>query len=357
MPELEHVSVASLRDAATRGVISPTQLEALLVGADALARHSPTSTDPLVGNEGDEQLRFVRSFGDIFIAIGVALALGALGIAAGTFNLALGSGLTIVFGAALAEWLVGKKRLALPGIVLALGMTAAGVVFLPALLGYGGEGFKNAFPAYLAGGGAAAVASAFYWRHRLPYALSLIGAAIIGTVFWLLKSDMNNFGVLVLASGLSVFAVAMWFDRQDRARAGRLSDCGFWLHILAAPLITHGFVLMLGLAKSTHGNPSDIGPSLALVAFFGVMCAVALFIDRRALLVSAFAYVIGAVIQLVNMASGSGAQASLIVAGLFGLFVIGLGVYWHSLRAKLFASLAHSAPAQWVPEFRARAQA
>jgi hypothetical protein len=145
----------------------------------------------------------------------------------------------------------------------------------------------------------------------------------------------------------------MWFDRQDRVRAGRLSDCGFWLHILAAPLITHGFVSLLGLSAKSSG--SELGPSLALIAFFGVMCAVALFIDRRALLVSAFTYVIGAVIQLVNVASGAGAQASLIVAGLFGLFVILLGVYWHSLRAKLFSRLAHSAPAQWVPAFRASA--
>ncbi len=252
MNTTQSVSLDALRSAAANGIITHAQLDALLQSARATTPQ--TSDDALVGNEGDEQLRFVRSFGDIFIAIGVALALGALGIAAGKANVAIGSGLTILAGAGLAEWLVGKKRLALPGIMLVLGMTVAGGFFLPALLGFEGNDFKYAFPATLAGGGAAAVAGAFYWRHRLPYALALIGAAIAAMILWSMKENSQGLGTTVVLCGLVAFGFAMWFDRQDRARAGRLSDCGFWLHILAAPLITHGFVSLLGLSAKASGS-------------------------------------------------------------------------------------------------------
>lgn len=98
---------------------------------------------------------------------------------------------------------------------------------------------------------------------------------------------------------------------------------------------------------------NDLMPSVLLLGFFGAMCAVALFIDRRALLVSAFTYVIGAMIQLMNIVGGSGAHGTLIVAGVFGLFVILLGVYWHALRTRLFARFSNAPLARWVPTFRA----
>jgi hypothetical protein len=357
MPEQEHVSVASLRDAAARGVISPAQLEALLVGADALARHSPTSTDPLVGNEGDEQLRFVRSFGDIFIAIGVALALVALGFGVGKSSATVGSLITIVAGFGLAEWLVRQRRLALPGIVTAIGVTVAGGVLLPSLLGFEKVFITDFDGAIYSGGGAAAMAALFYWRHRLPFALLLIGGALFTMVLSKSEANLRMLGGLTLLCGLAAFAAAMTFDRKDRARTGRLSDCGFWLHILAAPLITHGFVMLMEFSRAGSQSGANIVPSLLLIGFFVVLCSVALFVDRRALLVSAFTYIIGAISQVMKMIGGDGSAGPLLVIGVFGAFVILLGVYWHSLREKVFANISGSALAQWVPPFRARAQA
>jgi hypothetical protein len=355
MPETAHISVATLRDAATRGIITPEQLEALLLGADAAPtiQHTP-ATDPLVGNEGDEQLRFVRSFGDIFIAIGVALALGALGFGAGTLNATVGSLVTIVAGFGLAEWLVRQRRLALPGIVAAIGVTVAGAVLLPSLLGFD-KVFVRDFPGVIyLGGGAAVMAALFYWRHRLPFALLLIGGALVAMVLPKSGTDMRALGGLTLLCGLAAFAAAMLFDRKDRARTGRLSDCGFWLHILAAPLITHGFVMLMELSKVDSRSSTNIVPSLLLIGFFVVLCAVALFVDRRALLVSAFTYIIAAISQVIKMIGGDGSFGPLSVVGLFGVFVIVLGVYWHSLREKVFANMSGSALAQWVPAFRAR---
>jgi hypothetical protein len=347
----ETVSFDALRHAAASGIITHAQLDALLQGASAPAM-APNEA-ALLGYEGDEQLSFVRSFGDIFIAIGVALALGALGIGLGEWNIAVGCGVTLFIGAGLGEWLVRKRRLALPGMVLALGMTIAGGVFLPALFGYGNKGASDMPTVLLAGLGAFAVAAAFYWRHKLPFALTLIGGALAMTLIWASGAKLESIGVLILLAGLIAFAAAMWFDKQDRARIGRLADCGFWLHILAAPLLTHGFVSLLGFSMAMRDSVSDLMPSLLLLAFFGAMCAVALFIDRRALLVSAFTYVIGAMIQLVNIAGGSGAHGALIVAGVFGLFVILLGVYWHALRTKLFSGFSNGVLASWVPPFRA----
>ncbi len=349
----ESVSLETLRSAAANGIITPAQLDQLLQSARAATPRA--NDDALVGSEGDEQLRFIRSFGDIFIAIGVALALGALGIGLGKWNAAAGCAVTILLGATLAEWLVRKRRLALPGMVLALGMTIAGGFFLPALLGYENKNATNTPTVLAAGLGAFAVATAFYWRHKLPFALTLIGGTLVLTLIWASGIKMENRGGLILLAGLLAFAFAMWFDRQDRARVGRLADCGFWLHILAAPLLTHGFVSLLGFTMTMRDSVNDLLPSLLLLGFFGAMCAVALFIDRRALLVSAFTYVIGAMIQLMKMVGGSGAHGALIVAGVFGLFVILLGVYWHSLRATLFARFSATPLASWVPPFRASA--
>lgn len=213
----ETVSIDALRNAATRGIITQAQLDALLQSASAPA--TPTPDDAaLVGSEGDEQLRFVRSFGDIFIAIGVALALGALGVGLGKWNIAAGCAVTIFIGAALAEWLVRRRRLALPGMVLALGMTMAGGFFLPALLGYGNQGAIHTPTVLAAGLGAFAVATAFYWRHKLPFALTLIGGALVMTLIWASGAEMGKMGGLILLAGLVAFAAAMWFDKQDRAR-------------------------------------------------------------------------------------------------------------------------------------------
>jgi hypothetical protein len=45
--------------------------------------------------------------------------------------------------------------------------------------------------------------------------------------------------------GLRVFAAAMSFDLSDRDRMTRRSDCAFWLHLLAAPLIVHSLISLI----------------------------------------------------------------------------------------------------------------
>ena len=84
-----------------------------------------------------------------------------------------------------------------------------------------------------------------------------------------------------------VFSFAMRFDLSDRLRATRRSDCAFWLHVLAAPLLVHSLV---GLVSDNTFKP-DTFAAIMIVVIALLLTIVALIIDRRALLVSALVYV------------------------------------------------------------------
>src|SRR3546814_1917346 len=82
----------------------------------------------------------------------------------------------------------------------------------------------------------------------------------------------------------------MWWDSSDPKRETRRSDVAFWLHLLAAPLIVHPVFSLLGL---TDGSASVMEAVVVLLVYVG-LGPTALAIDRRALLVSALAYVLWA---------------------------------------------------------------
>jgi hypothetical protein len=48
--------------------------------------------------------------------------------------------------------------------------------------------------------------------------------------------------LIFLCCGLAVFAVAMSYDLTDPERVTHRSDCAFWLHFLAAPLLVHSLI-------------------------------------------------------------------------------------------------------------------
>ena len=283
----------------------------------------------------DEPLRFVRSFGDLFITFGV-LVLGMVANYHADTQLKAGVWLLALF--ALAEFLVARKRLVLPGMVILLMM-----IFLSdALMAVAGED-RGALDWLVA----SVVAAVFFIRYRLPFAMvaSLV-CFVIATFVSLVEIGVSNwvYSSVLVVFGLATFALAMTFDARDRNRQTMQSDTGFWLHLAAAPMLTHG--VMVGYIIETQ----SFGGALP-VLFYLVFCSVALIVDRRALVISGVIYMIATVAinafesQLLSVAN------SLMALGLLGVGSILLGVYWYGLRRRLFGWLNGTFIAQWVPPF------
>ncbi len=97
-----------------------------------------------------------------------------------------------------------------------------------------------------------------------------------------------------LVLGLGVFLLAMRWDSSDPRRVTRRSDVAFWLHLLAAPMIVHPVFTLLGL----NDGQGSLGEGVVVVALYVALGLTALAIDRRALLVSALAYVLWALTDL-----------------------------------------------------------
>jgi predicted membrane channel-forming protein YqfA (hemolysin III family) len=142
----------------------------------------------------------------------------------------------------------------------------------------------------------------------------------------------------LLACGLLTFIAAMAFDLSDRERLTRRADCAFWLHLLAAPLIVHSLIT---LVAPDYFIMMTTSVAVTILAIFAALTIVAIVIDRRALLVSALAYVGIAVAYGLRTTSVIGQQADSQAVVLFttllvlGSLVLALGVGWLPLRRRL----------------------
>ncbi|HUD89533.1 MAG TPA: hypothetical protein VMR17_24010 [Xanthobacteraceae bacterium] len=342
--------------AVAEGIVTPAQVEALraFVGS---RRHAAERAD-------DERFRFMRGFNDFFFAVGIVLF--AIGIAffAGVdpiMNL-LAAGLIW----ALAELLVRRMRLVLPGILLA-GLFAFFVFRLteldwshiaqltglplrpPARLASSPvlgslEPIAIATKALVTG----LAAAAFYARFRLPFALLLIAASLVvlvSTVFGsILFPGVVTPSLILLACGLGVFATAMVYDLSDRMRTTRAADCAFWLHLLAAPLTVHSLIRLIvpATGAAPFGVTMTAMSAAAIFVIVALLTAVAVLIDRRALLVSALTYLGIAIGYALTSAirTDTGNQPAVFFATfvILGLMVLALGVGWQPLR-RLFLRL------------------
>jgi hypothetical protein len=348
---------ADLDDAVAQGIVTPAQAAALR----ELVQRRERERAIALGHE--ERFRFLKGFNDVFFAIGVVLFL--LGVAyfmpRGASGILLMA--AVVWG--LAELLVKRLRLVLPGILLAIAFVAlvlAASVGLPAE-GWLGSDIEWRWPTalsilqalqYYPGGPLvfaaramvpAAAAAAFYWRFRLPFALlplaaSLVIAALGVASFLVPDAAAVADTIFSLLCGLGVFAAAMSFDISDRERLTRRADCAFWLHLLAAPLIVHSVISLAARPLASglgRGAPMGSALALAVVAIIAVLALVALLIDRRALLVSGLAYLGGAVAYLL---SGDGVSVLAATLVILGAFVLTLGAGWVPLRRRLLALLS-----------------
>ena len=246
----------------------------------------------------DEPFRLLRGFRDVFIAIAVAIFAFGLSSLATAFSdgynlmfetvgtaedrvwLLVTSAAWVIVGVLLAEWITGRQRLPLASLVMSLAFAFWSMSFVTAVaINLAPDVFTGLDKAVDGATIWARIVGAllglifFYWRYRLPFTLlplaaaavfmgySLIGA-IVGET-WAEDNGRYIIGVL----GLCVFALAMWFDIKDRLRVTRFSECAFWLHLLAAPMLVHS--ILFDTSKD----------SAEPVVIFGIMAGAC---DRRA---------------------------------------------------------------------------
>jgi hypothetical protein len=301
-------------------------------------------TDP----QDDEALRFVTSFADIFVSLGLALFFGS---SAYLIDSAVGA-TGMWTGLAVLSWIVAeffsrRRRLALPSIIL-LGLFAASVFMATsglisdlnpdAPLNWWHPAspqdwiLTHAASLALAGLATAALTGLHYLRFRVPITIAAMAAAGIATVFglvyWLIPDvSVPAFNGMLLVAGMLVFISAMRFDMSDLQRLTRRTDIAFWLHLLAAPLIVHPLIATI----RQNGAEFDTHAAVVILAIFLGLGVVSLIIDRRALLVSGLTYAgiaFGTLLQKSGFAGNTPAATLLAL----GMFILLLSALWRPLR-------------------------
>nr|WP_294847355.1 hypothetical protein [uncultured Sphingomonas sp.] len=301
----------------------------------------------------EEQFRLITGFNDIFVAIASAILLFAVGWIGQSIGQRLGlvidgdgpSPLAPAFIAAtswgLATFFTAKRRMALPSILLLLafvgGVLAASMFSLVLMFGEDRLNHNETMMGLLAAV-SAAVGAAGAWLHwrtfKVPITIAAGGAAMAGIAISIMvaivgdtPSLRNILLVLTLCLGIGMFLFAMWWDSSDRARTTRRSDVAFWLHLLAAPMIVHPIFTLLGLNDGT----ATISEGLIVIVLYIVLGVTALAIDRRALLVSALAYVLYALSELFKQFGAVQLNIAL-TALVIGSALLLLSAYWHQAR-------------------------
>jgi hypothetical protein len=340
-----------------QGIITAEQAERL--------RALESLSDPIEfpASPDDEQLRFISGFSDVFVTIGLAMFIGAIGYLARQS----GDGLSMWVAIATTAWLLAEfftrqRRMALPSIVLLIVFAVA--VFGGAGILLGGSARPNSYPLSAAGMfgidpsqptmlAAAAFLTALltalhYWRFRVPITVAAGCGALTGTMVGLvygLAPELSHLArsVTIFVCGLAIFGLAMRFDMADPDRLTRRTDIAFWLHLLAAPLIVHS--LIDGMFDVSH--PLTPGSAVAIMAVFLVLSLVAVLIDRRAMLVSGLVYAGTAFWTLIRQAGLSDVTTPLTLLTL-GAFVLLLSAGWRPLRAGILGA-APSAISRRLP--------
>ena len=328
-----------LRQAVASGAISADAANALRMSVKQ-TREAP-ATD-------EEHFRLINSFNDIFVTIAAVLLLVAMaGIGDAVWSVNDGpsplAGL-LVAGAAwgMAEYFTRQRRMALPSIVLLLAFvggvfaTLIGLIFVA----FGGDNFgeNHVIPGLMVAGAALATAASawVHWRRfMVPITVAAGAAALAVTAIALVATGIgpdnlneNTILMLVFIAGLAIFAFAMRWDISDRERQTRRSDVAFWLHLIAAPMIAHPIFALIGV---TDGDNIGVGAAVAVLAVYIAFGLVALAIDRRALLVSALAYVLFALTFLFDRFGAVELNVAL-TALVIGSALLTLSAFWTPIR-------------------------
>nr|WP_070960791.1 hypothetical protein [Hyphomonas sp. Mor2] len=351
---------SDLRAAVGANVLSADQasrLEAFLL----------SRKDDGAGNEvvGQENLRFLANFNDVFITLGLIILFIGVSTMVGmiaTPALAQGNILAGVLSAfivgglawALLEYFCGRRRLLLPSMALTLifaGFVALGVTAFVANSMIGNtrmEDFEfDVFAAFSMTGrlgitaflAAAAAAAAIYLRFRLPFSLAVIALGVAGAIYMSLAL-FGNVAMLIggagfFLMGLCTLSIAIWYDMKDPERIRKASDNAFWLHLAAAPQVIIGVSTMVTGSNIFAGSTSGTDNATQGLTLLGVLLAiglVSLALNRRALIAASL---VTFIITLSFVLSRAGLDASnifIMVTILIGSGVVLLGAGWKTAR-------------------------
>jgi hypothetical protein len=353
-------SQQELDDAVESGVITAE-------AAAALRLHIERQRTTSIPDE--EQFRLITGFNDIFVSIAAAILLFAVGWIGQSIGQAsglvisdhgeLGPSFLAPLAIAATSWglalfFTGRRRMALPSILLLLafvgGVLATSAFALVQIIGPDRFNNDNQVLAATVGGVSAAIAAAAAWLHwrrfHVPITVAAGAAAVAGLFLAIVvaivqpvdsHSAKNLILGFVLLLGIGMFLFAMWWDSSDRARLTRRSDVAFWLHLLAAPMIAHPIFALLGL---TNGRVSTV-EGLLVVGLYVLFGLTALAVDRRALLVSALAYVLYALTELFKQFGAVELNIAL-TALVIGSALLLLSAYWHQARRLIVMRLPSS---------------
>ena len=354
-------SETELESAVTTGILSRES-------ADALRSHvSDLRNSPLAD---EEQFRLVTSFNDIFVAMAGVLVLMGVGWIGGSVAPFVGAASVAAASWGLAESFTRKRRMAFPSILFFLTFVIG--IYYAVIGAFGpmfrfqpvsGQSYATALSNYAWHSALASfVVIGAAWAHWKRFAVPIAFATIVGAIAYSLYGVINAALLpsitqpsslqgfvhtyqlmmwLVLIIGLAVFAYAMHWDMQDRARQSQKADVAFWLHLVASPLVVHPvFVLvgmnMLSVFSPLGSNFAQLSPSgtfiaITAIVIYALLAVVALVVDRRAILVSALVYVLAAAIYLARQAGSSeiGFAVAIIV---IGSSLLMLSAFWQKMR-------------------------
>lgn len=295
---------------------------------------------------GEENVRLVGGFNDIFVVIASALLLFSTLWVVSLYSQSLGYFAFSVLSWLLSIVLVSKRKMALPAITL--------------LLAFIGGSYWTAYywlvdvitHPDLVAIVISAVLSYVHWRSfRVPITVAVgTGAALYSVIILIAKLFPNQpmaLFAVAFVCGCIAFGLAMYWDSSDTSRTTRQSDVAFWLHLLSAPLIIHPVFLNLGIL---NGNDNIVNMLLVILLYI-LMTTVSIAIDRRAFMVSSLVYVVYALASLVNGYGGIGHSFAL-TGILIGASLLLLAVYWHKVRACLLSVVLPKRLREYVPPIK-----
>ena len=287
-----------------------------------------------LNTDAQEHFKLIGGFNDIFIVIACGLLLFSSFSVLESINASLGYLAFLLLSWGLAEFFVLKRKMALPAIMLLIAFVGSTAGLSHSLISISTE--SGAMMAAILSTAAAYI----HWqRFSVPITVAVAIVALIGLVVSLFKAffpDISSWlSPLLLVCGLFSFAFAMSWDAADRLRKNYRSDVGFWLHLLAAPLIIHP--IFTGLDMLNGGEESIFSMALVILLYL-LLTIVSICIDRRVLMVSSLIYFITALSGLFESYDMMGASSAF--TGIFvGALLLLMSGYWQRVRRVLVNQL------------------